>query len=164
MRSSMTSLGDLKFALYIFVEKRLAPGASCNGNVSSIHANTVILFRSYTCLKRILINDTFSRLQVKGQRRRLNGWPWHLHGRNSVNLGIIKMKRLKCKQWSKLCCYCNHDDVVKWKHFRVTGPLSGGSSEFPSHMPVSQSFDVFFDLRLNKRLSKQRRRRWFETL
>ena len=28
------------------------------------------------------------------------------------------------------------------------------SSEFPEQRPVTQSFDVFFDLRLNKRLSK----------
>ena len=28
---------------------------------------------------------------------------------------------------------------------------------------MTQSFDVFFDLHLNKRLSKQSRRRWFET-
>ena len=34
---------------------------------------------------------------------------------------------------------------------------------FPSQRPVTQSFDVFFDLRPNKRLSKQLRRRWFET-
>ena len=39
-------------------------------------------------------------------------------------------------------------------------PVSG---EFPSQRPVSQSFDVFFDLRVNKRLSKQSIRRWFET-
>ena len=31
--------------------------------------------------------------------------------------------------------------------FRVTGPLWG---EFPSQRPVTWSFDVFFDLRLNK--------------
>ena len=36
--------------------------------------------------------------------------------------------------------------------FRVTGPLCG---EFTGHRPVTQSFDVFFDLCLNKRLSKQ---------
>ena len=41
----------------------------------------------------------FSRLQVKGQHRRLTGWPWHLNGHNSANLGIIKMKqKLKCKK------------------------------------------------------------------
>ena len=42
--------------------------------------------------------------------------------------------------------------------FRVTGPLCGNSpvtGEFPSQRPVTRSFDVFFDLRLNKRLSKQ---------
>ena len=44
--------------------------------------------------------------------------------------------------------------------FRVIGPLCG---EFPSQSPVTRSFDVFFDQRLNKRLSKQSRRRWFET-
>ena len=38
--------------------------------------------------------------------------------------------------------------------------LTGG---FPSQRPVTRSFDAFFDLRLNKRLSKQSRRRWFET-
>ena len=39
-------------------------------------------------------------------------------------------------------------------------PVIGG---FPSQKPVTRSFDVFFDLRLNKRLSKQSGRRWFQT-
>ena len=42
--------------------------------------------------------------------------------------------------------------------FRVTGPLCGeftGPGEFPTQRPVTWSFDVFFDLRLNKRLSEQ---------
>ena len=39
-------------------------------------------------------------------------------------------------------------------------PVTG---EFPAQRPVTRSFDVFFDLRLNKRLSKQSRRGWFET-
>ena len=42
--------------------------------------------------------------------------------------------------------------------FRVTGPMCGeftGLGEFPTQRPVTQSLDVFFDLRLNKRLSKQ---------
>ena len=43
----------------------------------------------------------------------------------------------------------------------VNSPVTG---EFPSQKPVTQSVDIFFDLRLNKRLSKQSRRRWFETL
>ena len=38
-------------------------------------------------------------------------------------------------------------------------PVTGG---FRSQRPVTQSFDVFVDLRQNKRLSKQSRRLWFE--
>ena len=50
--------------------------------------------------------------------------------------------------------------------FRVTGPLWGeftGPGEFPTQRPVTRSFDVFFDLRLIKRLSKQTWGWWFET-
>ena len=50
---------------------------------------------------------------------------------------------------------------------RITGPLCG---EFTGHRwipltqrPVTRSFDVSFDLRLNKRLSKQWWGWWFET-
>ena len=49
------------------------------------------------------------------------------------------------------------DDVIKWKHFTVPG-------EFLTQRPVPRSFDVFFYLRLNKRLSKQSWGWWFETL
>ena len=38
-------------------------------------------------------------------------------------------------------------------------PVTG---QFTSQRPVTRSFGVFFDLRLNKRLSKPSRRRWFE--
>ena len=40
-------------------------------------------------------------------------------------------------------------------------PVSG---EFPAKRPATRSFDVFFDLCLNKRLGKQSRGWWFETL
>ena len=51
--------------------------------------------------------------------------------------------------------------------FRVTALCAENSSvpgEFPAQRPVTRSFDVFFDLRLNKGLSKQSWGRWFETL
>ena len=48
--------------------------------------------------------------------------------------------------------------------FRVTGPLCGDfTGEFPTQRPVTRSFDVFFDLRVNKRLSKHSWGWWFET-
>ena len=62
-------------------------------------------------------------------------------------------------------------DVACWRHrmeaFFVLlalceeNPLYSGG--FPSQRPVTRSYKVFFDLRLNKWLSKQSRRRWFET-
>ena len=59
-----------------------------------------------------------------------------------------------------------------WRHrtetniFRVTGLCAGNSpvtGELPSQRPVTRSFDVFFDLRPNKWLSKQLWGWWFET-
>ena len=58
---------------------------------------------------------------------------------------------------------------TRWRHQIKTFPrywLSEGNplvtTGFPSQRPVTRDFDVFFDLRLNKRLRKQSRRRWFE--
>ena len=51
--------------------------------------------------------------------------------------------------------------------FRVTGICAGNSpvsGEFPAQRPVTRSFDVFFDLRQNKQLSKQSWSWWFERL
>ena len=61
--------------------------------------------------------------------------------------------------------------VSWWRHQMETfSPLlalcvgnSPVSGEFPSQSPVTRSFDVFCDLRQNKRLSKQSWGWWFET-
>ena len=57
-------------------------------------------------------------------------------------------------------------DSTRWRHQIVTfsallalyegNPLV--TDGFPSQRPVTQSFEVFFDLRPNKQLSKQSRR------
>ena len=59
-----------------------------------------------------------------------------------------------------------------WRHqmetFSVSLAIFAGISsvpcEFPTQRPVTRSFDVYFDLRLNKRLCKQWWGWWFETL
>ena len=59
-----------------------------------------------------------------------------------------------------------------WRHqmetFSTLLALCAGNSpvpgEFPTQRPVMRSFDVYFDLRPNKRLSKQSWGWWFETL
>ena len=60
-----------------------------------------------------------------------------------------------------------HDDVIKKETFSALLALCAGNSpvtgEFHIQWPVTRSFDVFFDLHLNKRLVKQSRRWWFET-
>ena len=58
-----------------------------------------------------------------------------------------------------------------WRHqmetFSALLAICAGNSpvpgEFPAQRPVKRSFGVFFDLRLNKRLSKQSWGCWFET-
>ena len=59
-----------------------------------------------------------------------------------------------------------------WRHqmetFSALLALCAGNSpvpgEFPVQRPVTRGFNVFFDLRLNERLSKQSWGWWFETL
>ena len=59
-----------------------------------------------------------------------------------------------------------------WRHqmetFSALLAICAGNSpvpgEFPTQRPVTRSFDVYFDLRPNKRLCKQSWGRWFETL
>ena len=58
-----------------------------------------------------------------------------------------------------------------WRHqmetFSALLAICAGNSpvpgEFPAQRPVTRSFAIFFDLRLNKRLSKQSWGWWFET-
>ena len=77
------------------------------------------------------------------------------------------------------CTYSKHPDCIRgggpieswWRHqmeaFSALLAICAGNSsvtgEFPSQRPVTRSFDVFFDLRLNKQLSKQSWGWWFET-
>ena len=64
-----------------------------------------------------------------------------------------------------------HPINARWRHemetFSVLLTLcaenSPATGEFAPHRPVTLNFDVFFDLRLNKRLSKKSWGWWFET-
>ena len=64
-----------------------------------------------------------------------------------------------------------HKILSWWRHQMETSsalqalcvgnsPMTG---EFPSQRPVTRNSDVFYDLRLNKRLCKQSGHWWFET-
>ena len=72
---------------------------------------------------------------------------------------VMLWRMMERKIWCALVCFMMTS--LNGNIFRVTGHLCG---EFPTQRPVTRSFDVFFDLRLNKRLSKQSWGWWFETL
>ena len=74
--------------------------------------------------------------------------PWH-KGANFLDLKTLgSWWRHQREPYSTLLAFCKGNLLV--------------TSGFPSQRPVVQSFDVFFDLHLNKWLSKQSRRWWFE--
>ena len=109
---------------------------------------------------------------TNGVMIRLPQYQWN-NPQQYINVDLINPIGTVCvyttKQSTPIPCayYTGHDDVIKWKHFPRYWPFVRGNSpvtgEFPAQRPVTQSFDVFFDLRLNKRLSKQSRGWWFET-
>ena len=69
-------------------------------------------------------------------------------------------------------CGCVVYGVTWWRHqmetFSALLAICAGNSpvtgEFPTQRPVTRSFDVFFDLCLNKRLRKQSWGWWFEMI
>ena len=91
--------------------------------------------------------DFYSNAHVaRDAARNLPQWPY---SKLNVILGSA-VKKYFLKLW--------------WPHQMGTFPVLPVTGESPSQRPVTRSFDVFFDLRLNKRLNKQSGCRWFETL
>ena len=71
------------------------------------------------------------------------------------------MRSLDAQLWYGVMMTSSNGNI-----FRLPAICAGNSpltGEFPAQRPVTRSFDVFFDLRLNKRLSKQSWGWWFET-
>ena len=63
--------------------------------------------------------------------------------------GLVTLRRHQTETFSALLAICAENS-----------PATG---EFPAQRPVTRSFDFFFHLRLNERLSKQSRCWWFKT-
>ena len=87
---------------------------------------------------------------------------------------LRKIYRSRSKLFSTKLCYiivASWHHMAWWRHqmetFSALLAICAGNSpvpgEFPAQRPVTRGFDVFFDLRLNKRLSKQSWGWWFET-
>ena len=109
-------------------------------------------------------------------------WSFYNHQKQDKHLTVLSLSVI-CRGSSTLYgIVCSWDllivprDLVHhftwWRHQMGTfsaslafcprnSPVTG---EFPSQRPVTRSFDVFFDPRLKKRLSKQSWGWWFEML
>ena len=75
---------------------------------------------------------------------------------------LFGLGELRVAKWSRSCMMTSSNGNI----FRVTGHLCWeftGLRWIPRTKEVTRSFDVFFDLRPNKRLSKQLWGWWFET-
>ena len=107
-------------------------------------------------------NVLIRRVRQSGTRASIKLTFAHSWGRGQSGRHHINMMR---SHWYHSCM--RH---TWWRHqmdaFSELLAICAGNSpvpaEFPPHRPVTRSFDVFFDLRPNKRLSKQWWRWWFE--
>ena len=84
---------------------------------------------------------------------------------NDISVSPCGQNRFWLSTWDYTFLLSGHLQVW-WRHQMETfsallAPCAGNS---PGHKgPVTRSFVIFFDLGLNKRLSKQSSRRWFGT-
>ena len=127
---------------YCFIYYRQTSSISCIQN-SSRHA---------VVLPNPLKPGVKSKMKMWFEQRRLA----------MVQLNVNDQQVYYLLRWD-LCMMTSSNGNI----FRVTGPLCReftGPGEFPTQRPVTRSFDVYFDLRLNKRLCKQSWGWWFETL
>ena len=95
----------------------------------------------YLCQRSVYCIDNACLLCVS----KLSAFPRH---KDNAERALVEFWRQQMETFSALLAIC-----------AGKSPVTG---ESPSQRPVTRSFDVFFDLRRNKRLSKERRR-WFET-
>ena len=103
-------------------------------------------------------------------------WDWKCRLHNGGHF-ISKCHEISWPVWMTSAGQNDYSDspitkyISWWRHqmetFSALLVLSAGNSpvtgEFPSQRPLTRSFDVFFDLRLNKELSTQSWGWWFET-
>ena len=78
--------------------------------------------------------------------------------------GVVCIYIVNCVYFSGFSSGWRHQMETFSALLAICAGNSPVSGEFPTQRPVTRSFDVFFDLRLNKRLSKQSWGWWFETL
>ena len=114
--------------------------------LARLAATTTLMTTPRLMWMPLLISTTVSTVRIYHSDGTVS---WHalLH---QVRVGSLTWWRHQMETFSALLALCAGNS-----------PVTG---EFPSQRSVTRNFDVFFDLRLNKRLNKQSRGWWCETL
>ena len=112
-------------------------------------------------------NRTFSQTIVQTESNLTDIAARQIFLNDAPNSDRIQQSPLIASRWPlgngeyvKAHIVVTYDDVIQWEHFPRYWPFPRGIHQSPVswywyQRPVTRSFDVFFDLRLNKRLSKQ---------
>ena len=147
--------------------------------INKIHVYCIV-FSKYKISWKVEQWNSYSWCLVDRQDRQNEGltgsllWPEEAKGRNhrlftNYTDDLVQGCRISIANALEILQTCTKPFMMTSSNgniFRVTGPLCGeftSPSEFPTQRPVTRGFDFFFDLRLNKRLSKQPWGWWFET-
>ena len=123
-----------------------------------MHSFCPSFIQHYIAIENDIYNRIIKVLSIGSVRNRRGAIicpnDYRVHRRIWASTGKKKKKSLwwrhQMKTFSPLLAICAGNS-----------PVTG---EFPTQRPVTRSFDVFFDLRLNKRVNKQSYGWWFETL
>ena len=170
----------LKATCFLEADTRLGAIRCCHDNSGCTvlcHREACLGGRSKTS-NLALLNTPFKQWWTDQLSWRMNNWPPGKHRAVVVYPAMVTsylgIRRLENKAFVTPRRSGNrdhHSNITCWRHqmvaFSALLTICAGNSpvtgEFPAQRPVTQSFNVFFDLRLNKWLTKQWRRWWFET-
>ena len=83
--------------------------------------------------------------------------------RDQIHFSTSRGWGMWCLRWMRKLTWWRHQMETFSSLLAICSENSLVTGESPSQRPATRSFDVFFDMHLSKRLSKQSWARWFET-
>ena len=114
----------------------------------------------YFCFMRNLVIIVFAYAPApNGGLGYLQAQKFSHHHLSSSDVYWVRWRYSKCLRWS----LWRHQMEMSSALLVLCAGNSPVTGEFPAQRPVTRSFGVFFDLRLNKRLSKHSWGWWYET-
>ena len=129
-----------------------------------------VIYKAIYCTKFISfdVEVSYVELSFKGNFRNSTKIPNPCIQRCAlivVRIASVKMEVQSTEMKLKTCnSWWRHQMETFSALLAIWAGNSSVPGEFPAQRSVTRSFDVFFDLRVNKRLSKQSWGWWFETL